>query len=112
MTTIILGAFIFAVISFRIMRHFGIHRWQVSIGLLILAVFLYVLNISLIRYFIRKRASDFASSEEGVPGIQKWEVTAGLGIVPKWVSFIGLLFVSALITAVLPWIVIFIKSIF
>ena len=40
-----------------------------------------------------------------------WEMTADLGIVPKWVSMIGLLSISALITAVVPWIIELIKLI-
>jgi hypothetical protein len=32
-------------------------------------------------------------------------LTAGLGIVPKWISAIGLLLISALITAILPWVI-------
>ena len=104
--TIAIGIFIFAVVAMRITRHFGLQKWEVSLGLIGFAVLLYLLNIGLIQYFIKSRTPDFASSEEVIPpGVQKWEMTAGLGIVPKWVSVIGLLSISALITAVLPWIV-------
>lgn len=89
----------------RLTRHFGLDKWQVSLGLIGFAVLLYLLNIGLIQYFIKRRTPDFASSEEVIPGVQKWEMTAGLGIVPKWVSVIGLLSISALITAILPWII-------
>lgn len=47
--------------------------------------------------YIKKRAPEFANDE-------MWEFTAGMGVVPKWVSYIGLLAISALIAAVLPWI--------
>ena len=94
----------------RITRHFGLEKWQVSIGLIGFSVLLYFLNIWLIHYFIKKRIPDFASSEEVIPGVQKWELTAGIGIVPKWVSVIGLLSISALITAVLPWVIRMLKQ--
>lgn len=103
--TIAIGIFIFAVVAMRITRHFGLEKWRVSLGLIGFAVLLYLLNIGLIQYFIKRRTPDFASSKEVIRGIQKWEMTAGLGIVPKWVSVIGLLSISALITAVLPWVI-------
>lgn len=100
--TIVIGIFIFAVVAMRTTRHFGLEKWQVSLGLIGFAALFYLLNIGLIQYFIKRRTPDFASSEEVIPGVQKWEMTAGLGIVPKWVSVIGLLSFSALITAALP----------
>lgn len=95
MAIIIPGAVILAVVSMRITRYFGVEKWQVSLGLLGLAFALYVVNSLLIQHFIRKRAPELATDET-------WELTAGLGIVPKWVSFLGLLSISAVITAVLP----------
>ena len=109
MKIIIIGIFIFAVAAMRITRYFELEKWQVTLGFIGFAVFLYFLNILLIRYFTTKRIPDFVSSEEMLPDIQKWELTAGLGIVPKWVSMIGLLAISALVTAVLPWIIVFLK---
>jgi hypothetical protein len=50
--------------------------------------------------------------EEAVPGTRIWEMTAGMGIVPKWVSVIGLLAVSAFIVAVVPWLVLAVGSLF
>lgn len=103
--TIIIGIFVFATVATRITRNFGLEKWEVSLGLIGVSVFLYMFNSWLIKYFIKKLTPDFASSEEVSPGVQKWEMTAGLGIVPKWVSVIGLLSLSALMTAVLPWII-------
>ncbi len=102
-TIIFIGIFFFAVLSTRIMRTFAFEKWHVSIGLLILGGILYFLNINLIRFFIKARNPEFANDED-------WESTAGLGIVPKWVSVIGLLSFSALITAILPWIITFFKN--
>ena len=109
MKIILIGIFIFAIAAMRITRYFKFEKWQVSLGLIGLAILLYFLNVMLIQYFIKKRTSDFSSSEEVLPGVQKWELTAGLGVVPKWVSIIGLLAISALITAVLPWVTALLK---
>jgi len=109
MKTIIIGIFVFAVVAMRITRYFELEKWQVSLGLIGLAMLLYFLNVVLIQYFIKKRSPDFASSEEVLPNVQKWELTAGLGIVPKWISMVGLLAVSALVTAVLPWVIALLK---
>jgi len=109
MKVIIIGIFIFAVAAMRITRYSGLEKWQVSLGLIGIAIFFYLLNIILIQYFIKKKTPDFASTKEAFPGVQKWELTAGVGIVPKWVSAIGLLSISALITAVVPWIIALLK---
>lgn len=108
-STIAIGVFVFAVVAMRTARYFGLEKWQVSIGLIGFAVLLYLLNIGLIQYFIKRRTPDFASSEEVIQGVQKWEMPAGLGIVPKWVSVIGFLSISALITAAMPWIIALLK---
>ena len=96
--TIAIGIFIFAVVAIRITKYFGLEKWQVSVGLMGLALVLYLINIGLIQYFINRRTPDLASSEELIPGVQKWEMTSGLGIVPKWVSIIGLFSISSLMT--------------
>ena len=51
----------------------------------------YVVSVGLIGLFIEKRAPEMATNEEFMPGTQKWETTVGTGVVPKWVSWIGLL---------------------
>ena len=105
MTVIIIGVITYAAIGMQIIRHFGLEKWQVSLGLIAASIAFYLLNIILMKYFISKRIPEFSSNEEVLPGVQNWELTAGLGVVPKWVSKIGLLSVSALITAFLPWII-------
>lgn len=102
---IILGVFVFSAVTMWIMRYFKLEEWQGSIGLAGFSALLYLLNSKLIMYFIKRRTPDFASPEEVIANVQKWEITAGLGIVPKWVSLIGFLSISALITAVLCWII-------
>ncbi len=98
MTIVIFGVFIFSVLAFRLMNALHLHRWQVSAGLLVLGVLLHVIGAYLTKAFIQRRAPDFANDQD-------WELTAGLGIVPKWVSALGLLALSAVVTAVVPWIV-------
>ena len=90
--------------------YYLLEKWKVSLGIIGLAVLLYLLNIVLIHYFIKKKILSFASSKEVIPDVQKWELTAGIGIVPKWVSVIGLFSISALITAILPGVIEFFKS--
>jgi hypothetical protein len=109
MKVIIIGIFVFAVAAMRITKYFGIEKWHISIGLIGLAIFLYLFSAILTQYFIKRQTPDFASSEEAFPETEKWELTAGLGIVPKWVSVIGLLAISALVTAVLPWAIALLK---
>jgi len=103
-TVIIVGIFVLAVLAMRVTHAFGLEKWQVSIGLLVLAAILYFSNIFLIRHFIRGRTRELVNDE-------LWDSTAGFGIVPKWVSVIGLLSFSALITAVLPWIIVLFKAV-
>ncbi len=110
MKTIIIGIFVFAVAAMQITKYFELEKWQVSLGLVGLTVLLYLLNVLSIQYFIKKRMPDFPSSEEVLPDVQKWELTAGFGIVPKWVSVIGLLAISSLVTAVLPWVIALLKQ--
>ena len=110
MTVIVLGVFVFSVAAMRIARYFGLEKWVVSLALIGLAAVLYIANVTLIQYYINQRAPDFTSSEEVLPGIQKWELTAGVGIVPRWVSVIGLLSISALVTAILPWVIALLKG--
>ena len=68
--------------------------WTFHVLVIAVGVILYLVNNFLIVRFIRKRAPEFASSEEAVPGVQKWELTAGTGVVPKWVSFIGIVSIA------------------
>jgi hypothetical protein len=73
-----------------------------SFSLFIVGIVLYFLNIALIRYFIKKEVPYRLEDSS-------WEMTAGTGLVPKWVSALGLvgigLIPSALIIALLLWLV-------
>jgi hypothetical protein len=69
-------------------------------SVLVIGVLLYFINIFLIRYFIQKRAPSILEDDS-------WEMTAGPGIVPKWVSALGIVglgFIpSGLVVALLLW---------
>jgi len=95
----LIGSIVVAsVVAMNIMRATGADRWMVSVGLLGIGVALYLLNMVLIRKYILDRAPDFANDED-------WELTAGLGIVPHWVSWIGIIGFALIVTAALPWLI-------
>lgn len=52
MTVTLLGIFVLAVAAMGISRHFELEKWQVSVGLLVLAIVLYRVNITLIQLVI------------------------------------------------------------
>ena len=80
----------------------GAPFWLYYVVLPLLALICYTSSCLLTRYFIRKRAPEFASTEEVFRNLQMWEFTAGLAIVPKWVSFVGLMSISCLLALLFP----------
>lgn len=50
----------------------------------------YVVSAVLTGHFIKEKAPDPYDNDELVPGVKNWELTAGQGVVPRWVSIIGL----------------------
>ena len=102
MATIVLGIFVLAIAEEWITTQFELEKWQASAGLIVLSVGLYFLTITLLKFFVRKRAPEFASTDQVMPDIQPCELTAGHGVVPRWVSWIGLWAISAMIAAALP----------
>jgi len=65
--------------------HWAYHILAISVGTV-----LWLLHGVLVWCFVRTRSPEFASNQEIAPGVRKWELTAGTGIVPRWVSIIGL----------------------
>jgi hypothetical protein len=55
------------------------------------AVVCYFVNVVLIRAYVDRNAPGIALIDRVVPDANAWETTAGRGIVPKWVSLIGLM---------------------
>ena len=73
----------------------GLSWWFVGGALVLLGVAGYVANVQLILYYIRKSAPGLIEIDTALPrpppgGEYLWERTAGTGIVPRWVSFLGL----------------------
>jgi len=99
---ILLAAGIGLVVKFVLVR-LGVPSWSYYIVLLILAAVLYIINAILIKRYIETRTPEFASTEEVSGGKQKWELTAGTGVVPKWVSWIGLAAIASLLALLLPF---------
>lgn len=96
MWRIIVGIIIFGAIAQNLMREFALSRLAVSLVLVGSGVVLYFANVILIQKYIQHNAPS---------AMGDWEKTAGAGIVPKWVSLIGLMSISAFIAATLPWII-------
>lgn len=68
----------------------------IGIILVFLAIISYLLNIFLIKYFINKKFPGLLEADMTLPKPKKneeylWEKTVGAGVVPKWVSTLGLL---------------------
>jgi hypothetical protein len=80
----------------------GLPSWSNYAALLLLALVCYVTSCLLSGFYIEKRTPEFASNEEVFGDVQKWELTAGIGIVPKWVSWIGLMSFSCLLALFMP----------
>jgi hypothetical protein len=80
----------------------GAPSWLYFLALPILGVVCYVTNGILTGYYIEKRAPDFANSERVFGDVRTWELTAGLGIVPKWVSWIGLMSIACFVALLMP----------
>jgi len=73
----------------------GIPFWSGALVLVSFAVVLYGLNIVLIRHYIEKHVPGLLDVDAALPLPEKeqnylWETTAGTGIVPKWVSWVGM----------------------
>lgn len=55
----------------------GAPSWSYFVVLPILGFLCYLANCLMIRYYIQKRAPEFASEEPALGNMQKWELTAG-----------------------------------
>lgn len=73
-------------------KFIGAPPWVAGVVLCVAGVGLYLGNVLLVRSYVIKLAPGLANDE-------MWEITAGTGIVPKWVSFLGLLSYPAFISA-------------
>jgi len=79
-----------------LIKYLGVHCLWGAAALFGWTLFAYFLNVRLIVFYISK--IDPEMMRDG-----SWELTAGTGVVPKWVSWLGLSTVPAAIAGVL-WI--------
>ena len=76
-------------------RTFNLEFWWSAIFLGVIAFILYVSGVLLMKYYLEKNAPgvldlDAAYGKPMRDGEYLWEKTAGTGVVPKWVSWIGM----------------------
>ena len=83
---------VFLMVAALFNKYTGAPPWVAGVVLCVAGVGLYLGNVLLIRSYVIKRSPELANDE-------MWEMTAGTGIVPKWVSFLGLLAIPAFIAA-------------
>lgn len=88
-----------------LVRACGLPSWSYYVIVTGVSGGCYLVNVGPIKHFIRKRMPELASPEEVFPGVQQWELTAGLGVVPTWVSWIGLASIASVIALAVPFIV-------
>lgn len=81
------GTFGAAAIALMLQREIGAPYWAFYVIAVALALLLYSASAMLTQLFISRRVG-FDTSDTG-RGMQAWELTAGTGVVPKWVSWIG-----------------------
>jgi hypothetical protein len=83
---------VFLMVAALFNKYTGAPPWVAGVVLCIGGVGLYMGNVLPIRSYVIKRSPELANDE-------MWEMTVGTGIVPKWVSFLGLLAIPAFIAA-------------
>jgi hypothetical protein len=72
--------------------------WLAGAVLCVLGLVLYVANVKLVKHFIVLRAPAAANDES-------WKTTAGMGVVPGWVSALGWLATPAFVAGALWFLV-------
>lgn len=94
---ILVLTFIAAGVALLTQRLLGLAPWWAYILPIPYALACYVTSMLLVGRYIEQNAPEFANTDEILPGVQSWELTAGAGVVPKWVSLIGLLAIGFLL---------------
>ena len=74
-----------------LVRAIGWPYWSYHVLALGIGAVCYVVSGMLTHAYIEKRAPEFLRDGEVMPGVKNWELTAGVGIVPRWVSLIGVI---------------------
>ncbi len=77
-------------------------KMTLSMILIITGVICYILNVILIRYFIKKNDPvSWRYKNIKIGHKNAWEHTANKGITPKWVSLIGIFGINCFIVGVI-----------
>jgi hypothetical protein len=103
MKTVLLGIVVFSIVTMELTSLFNVENWQISTGFIVLAVVLYFTTDLMARYFIKKGSSEVAGDETG-------GITEGHVAFPPWLRTVGLLAISAFLTAGAPWLIDFIRN--
>lgn len=88
--------------------------WSGTLVLVSSAIVLYGLNVVLIRHYIEKHVPGLLDVDAVLPPPEKseshlWETTAGTGIVPKWVSWVGMGAIACIVGSCL-WLAVWLWS--
>jgi len=82
-----------------LVQSFDVAPLLVFASLLACGIALYIANVLLINFFISKNSPEFANREIAFGDTESWELTAGFGIVPRWVSYLGLWAIASLVAS-------------
>lgn len=84
----LVGTFCASWVALSIERQLGAPNWAFYAIALITGLVLYATGAILTQSYISKRVGFDSGTAFG--DTQAWELTAGTGVVPKWVSWIGI----------------------
>ena len=102
---LLLGTLGASFIALGVQRQLGAPYWAYFAVALAGALICYLVNVALIKAYIIRHDGYFDTTEVE-PGVQAWELTAGSGVVPRWVSVLGLMspcFLLAIPFELLRW---------
>ena len=83
------GTFAAGASALGLQRLLGAPYWVYFLICALAGVILFLASAAISQGFIERRGS--FDTEGVLPNVQAWELTAGTGVVPKWVSLMGLI---------------------
>lgn len=106
----IIGVFVSLAVAFAFLKITGFSFWWGVAFLVCFGLLLYISNILLIRHYLKKNVPGVLELDELYDKPKRdeeylWEKTAGTGVCPKWVSWIGIAS-YAVFASVIIWIII------
>lgn len=78
-------------VAMSLVRSLELPYWSYHVLAIGTGIVCYVVSTLLTLHYIENKVPEFANDDEMIPGVKNWELTAGLGIVPRWVSVVGLI---------------------